>query len=180
MLQVVVVPSLALPLLLPLLLQNVLDAVLGRSGFVGNGAVVGLGLVGQPFEQGALVAASPIRIDQQGLSFEALGSAVQIVANCVHLLLVYQKHYLVQILPGFDVVQSAHDDRKLRVEAVGQVLNFVLIGGDLHPWTSFPDEFGHHVSFVEPDVFLSEHELPIEVGIVDCVHVHQVHVPHST
>jgi len=178
-LEIVVVPELALPLFLPLLLKHILDAVFGGSGLVGDGAVVDLGFVDQAIQQGTFIAAGLVRVYQQGLPFEALSGAVQVVAGSLHLFLVDKEHYFVEVLSGLDIVESSHNDGELSVEGIRHFLHFALVGVDLKAWTPLAHELGNYVCFMPPNVLLSEHELPIEVCVVNCVHVNQVDLPDS-
>jgi hypothetical protein len=86
---------------------------------------------------------------------------------------------VVKILPRFYVVQSADDDWKLEILAEGYVLNSFAMCGDFHSWAPLAHKLGNGIGLGMADVFLPEHELPVQIGEVDCVHIHQVDVAHS-
>jgi hypothetical protein len=64
MLQIIIIPHFILALLLPKDFQRILNAMLRGPWCIGYGAIVGLGLLSESIEQGALIARGVIGINK--------------------------------------------------------------------------------------------------------------------
>lgn len=90
------------------------------------------------------------------------------------------EHNVIKIFTGLNIVQATDDDWELQVLAERDILHPFTMGGDFDAWASLADERGNCISLVMAHILLSEHELPVEVGEIYSVHIHQVNVPCST
>lgn len=69
----------------------------------------------------------------------------------------------------FDAVKPADNKLELLVEALVEVLDAIIVRGDLHALDPLLDKPCSHFCLVLPDVRLPEQELAVEVGYINCV-----------
>ena len=178
MLHIVIVLDLIWPLLFPLFFKYILNTVLWSSGFVGNSAIIYFRSPHQSIQQRTFIATCFVWFHQNGLPLKSFSSSINVVTNCVFLILIEQKHYFVQIFSGFDIVQPSDDDGKFSVLLVGDLLNFLFICCYFDPRAPFHHKCRHNICLVFSDVLLSEQKLTVKIGKIDCIHIHQMDISH--
>lgn len=153
-----------------------LDAVLGKTGGVGDRADREGG-GGRVDVERALVARRDRREDDTRLALEALSAAVDERLEAVRVLHVDHLNELgVDPAARRDRVQTSDDDVELHVELVGVILDLAVVGRHLDAGDTLVDERSGHLGLGLADISLAEEELAVEVGNVDRVHVDDVNV----
>ena len=171
MFQVIFIDSSIFSLVLPLLLNRILDTMLRSSGLVGYGAIICFRLGFQAFKEGALITTGFVGVDKESLSLESLCSSINVVALSIFLVFIQEKDNFVEIFSSLYVVQTSDDDWKFSVLLIWNLLNFLLVGGNFDSRTSLTDKVSNHISLVLTNIFLPKQKLSVEVGGIDCIHI---------
>lgn len=171
MLEIIIIPNFTSPLLFPENLKCILNAMFRCSWCIGNGAIIGLGFRGKSLKQRALIAWSFIRLYKQCLSLEALSCSIDVVASGFFGLLIDLKHDIIQIFSCLHVIKASDDDIKLQILAIRYVLDTFDVGCYFDSWTAFADKWCNCICFWFSHIFLPKHELPVQIGEINSVHV---------
>lgn len=156
-------------MVLPFNHVSVLDAVLRKSWCLSHCAHWESDLGWQRCH-GALVASRLKRNDHPCLSCKALGASINQsdLSRRIWLSFFVKLNDLMNSLvdpsPCFNIVKAGDDDLEVFVELNRKVLNHLGVGCDSHSRNSVHHEFGCDFSLEGVHIFLSEQELPVEVG----------------